>query len=431
MQDPATIELGRRDRLQAMYDQGMIMADIGTALGCTRQRVDQLLSEYGIPRAPQPERFFRSQVEPRRRELERLFLQCRDDGVVATSVGLPVNHVKRLIDQSIPDANLLRRRPRVAINRYGDDELIDSLRFASRSLPEPFSHAAYKEWSTWELMPNDSRARPGPQTACLRYGSWRKALAAAGLPANPTGGPTKTYDLNDGLNGIAAAWKDLGRFPSAQLYDEWHQRNLRYPSSATIRHSAGTWDQALLACWPLVHGRPLPGYGSPETSASDPLSDKVGVPYQPARMDIKIEYSDPFEIDPELLERALLVHGQILHSVATAVSDNGFEPLEPSEGDPLFDLAWVTRSGDYSVVEVKSATPTNLENQLRMGLAQLLKYGEQLRMRGLGVLLALVLEIAPVDPIWISLLDRLSILVTTPENLEILFSERQLGAESG
>jgi hypothetical protein len=99
----------------------------------------------------------------------------------------------------------------------------------------------------------------------------------------------------------------------------------------------------------------------------------------------------------------------------------GLEPLSPGAGDPKFDVAWRDSGGSLVVVEVKSATPTNLENQLRIGLGQVLRYGESLLARGERTRLALVTELAAVDPIWDSLLSRLEILSTTPEHLSVLF----------
>lgn len=66
-------------------------------------------------------------------------------------------------------------------------------------------------------------------------------------------------------------------------------------------------------------------------------------------------------------------HALIQNAVATAASAAGFEPWSPSGAGPTFDIAISADDGRLFGVEVKSATPENLELQLRIGLGQVLR----------------------------------------------------------
>lgn len=77
--------------------------------------------------------------------------------------------------------------------------------------------------------------------------------------------------------------------------------------------------------------------------------------------------------------------------------------------------------GSFVLVEVKSATPTNLEGQLRLGLGQLLRYGAILRTHGEKVRHILAVERAPADTVWNALLSELDVTLVTPATLDDTF----------
>lgn len=123
----------------------------------------------------------------------------------------------------------------------------------------------------------------------------------------------------------------------------------------------------------------------------------VGVPYLPPPAPSPTAHSDPFERDPDLVDRGLLAHHVTVERLARWVSSNGFDPRLPGLKDPQFDLAW--QDGPTIIVaEVKSITVTNEEKQLRLGLGQVLRYRHQLG--GSGVKAWLVPEREPSDPSW-------------------------------
>lgn len=80
-----------------------------------------------------------------------------------------------------------------------------------------------------------------------------------------------------------------------------------------------------------------------------------------------------FRFDPDAIDRGTNAHKKIQNQLADTVRERGWEPLSPSDSDPLFDVGWTTASAAW-IAEVKSLTPANEERQLRLGLGQVLSY---------------------------------------------------------
>jgi hypothetical protein len=148
---------------------------------------------------------------------------------------------------------------------------------------------------------------------------------------------------------------------------------------------------------------------------------------------------DPFEIDPEVIDRGLRAHTTLQNTIAERVREHHYEPLSPGTGDPNFDLAWKDEEGTITVVEVKSLTAQNQSGQLRLGLGQLLEYQYQLaQMHEQPVRAVLAVEQPPADPHWAPLCDELEVLLVHPDNLHRLFQhaprecrDRQIGPNDG
>lgn len=92
--------------------------------------------------------------------------------------------------------------------------------------------------------------------------------------------------------------------------------------------------------------------------------------------------------DWDAIDRSTAHHRELENATAVALSahlgaDNVIEPV-PGQ-DPLFDLGARLPDGRVLVVEVKSTTDVNLDQQLRLGLGQLLEYAACLEARGLEV----------------------------------------------
>ncbi|MEO3785162.1 hypothetical protein ABGB12_17660 [Actinocorallia sp. B10E7] len=80
---------------------------------------------------------------------------------------------------------------------------------------------------------------------------------------------------------------------------------------------------------------------------------------------------------------------------------------------PRFDAGW-THDDDVFVAEVKSLTGTSEEQQIRLGIGQILDYAHQLRSTHPDdrIRPVLVLEKQPTDPRWTSVADQSGILLT-------------------
>ena len=89
----------------------------------------------------------------------------------------------------------------------------------------------------------------------------------------------------------------------------------------------------------------------------------------------------------------------------------GIEPRSRRPHEPNFDLAWTT-DGAVFVAEIKSITEQNEEEQLRLGLGQVLRYRHRLDKLGhQHVLAVLVPEREPRDPSWRDLCDELGVIM--------------------
>lgn len=145
----------------------------------------------------------------------------------------------------------------------------------------------------------------------------------------------------------------------------------------------------------------------------------IGTTYRPANEELAVSSRDPFEVDPSLVERALKGHALAQNLLASHVSEIGATPLSPTAEGPNYDLAW--RLGDELwVAEVKSCTPANQENQLRLGLGQVLRYRSILsRKLGVPVRAVLMLESEPLDPEWPLLCGELGVDLRWPDALKV------------
>ncbi|MFZ5895561.1 MAG: hypothetical protein ACOY0T_31175 [Myxococcota bacterium] len=125
------------------------------------------------------------------------------------------------------------------------------------------------------------------------------------------------------------------------------------------------------------------------------------------------EARQPFDVDPDKVDRGNQAHASTQDALADFLRARGITPLAPQEGDPKFDLAWKT-GGVTFVAEVKSTTVANREQQLRLGLGQVLRYRYLLAAGGEEVRAVLVAEKEPTDSSWLGMCDDLGVVLTWP-----------------
>lgn len=152
----------------------------------------------------------------------------------------------------------------------------------------------------------------------------------------------------------------------------------------------------------------------PVGEQTQPPQVPVGCEYRPADDEITPAPGTAGTPDPDLVKRNLRAHRRLQNDLATAASAQGLSVLSPSAADPDFDLAWRTSAGVLTVCEVKSLTRVNEAHQLRMGIGQVLDYQHLLSNRAQTVRAVLWVEREPIDPRWIGLCQRHSILLAWP-----------------
>lgn len=173
---------------------------------------------------------------------------------------------------------------------------------------------------------------------------------------------------------------------------------------------------ALAALFPALHlALESAARGEARDRGAAPVNNEFGTTYVPVEVDSEAEPRDPFIVDPSVLERATAAHFTLQNCLADWLIEQKYQPLSPQADDPKFDLAW--RSSEHIfVAEVKSLNDSNQEQQLRLGLGQVLRYHHLLARRfGIGNIHAvLVVERAPRDLTWRDLCSSLGVTLVWP-----------------
>ncbi len=128
---------------------------------------------------------------------------------------------------------------------------------------------------------------------------------------------------------------------------------------------------------------------------------------------------EPFEVDPDQVDRALQSHARTQNALASWLRDRGIAPQSARRNDALFDLAWTVGDRRY-VAEVKSTTDANEERQLRLGLGQILRYRHLSLATHADVQAVLVSERSPRDLQWLELTDSVGVRLVWPGAFERL-----------
>jgi hypothetical protein len=153
-------------------------------------------------------------------------------------------------------------------------------------------------------------------------------------------------------------------------------------------------------------------------TAPQTTNPALGTPYRHAEVTEQPGSREPFSVDPALVERGLRGHAGTQNELATVLRNAGIEPRSSQPTEPNFDLAW-QHNGIIYVAEVKSITDANEEEQLRLGLGQVLRYRQRLTaLRSEGVVAVLVPERDPRDPSWRALCHELGVVLLCRNELE-------------
>jgi hypothetical protein len=240
----------RRALLLELYDQGLTHHEIAQRMGICADWVRQLLKRYKVPALTVWERRYQRAIAGRESEIVAAFMRLHSYRAVARQSGLRATHVQRLVESVVPEAGVLCRARRTSSQIYSDEELLDALRAAALDVSSPISIESYCLWA--QYAGGDQRW-PGSEAIKLRFGGWRRALAQADLPTNSRHGPEAGYRYDDIVAAVAAAWRELGSYPSVTRYDAWRAGRAQLPVAATARRFVKSWDDILVAAYPLVY----------------------------------------------------------------------------------------------------------------------------------------------------------------------------------
>ncbi|MCM3778813.1 hypothetical protein [Microbacterium hydrocarbonoxydans] len=354
--------------------------------------------------------------------IRETFYATRSESQVSAATGLSASAIRRFLDREIPDWTIVASVARDVRKRYSETEMLDSLRDASQGRTVPLTVTAYRGFVQSEPALADGRPRPGVQGMMLRFGSWNAAVRAAGLPANPHSGPAREFDALGAVAAVADCWRELGSPPSVRAYDVWQAGRPGSPSSATIRKLLSSWPSVQIRAWQIVHGVLLDqddqDIAIPKSETGPILESSVFLPeYKRANQGAVVSLPESYEVgEYNALERAVRSHARIQNRAASVGAEIGLNVHSPGAEGPAFDLAFSSQDGTLFVIEVKSATPENLELQARLGLGQVLIYAHALRRIHKRVVPILLTEL-PLNDDWAELMQSLEVGVASESSM--------------
>ncbi|MGW0547747.1 hypothetical protein [Streptomyces altiplanensis] len=118
-------------------------------------------------------------------------------------------------------------------------------------------------------------------------------------------------------------------------------------------------------------------------------------------------------LDLSRLDEATAVHEATVGALIAHLSHQGIEACTYASGAPEFDAGW-SRGEDIFVAEVKSLTGAREDQQIRLGVGQILDYAHQLRSACPSTVIhpVLVLEKRPSAARWTALTDSVGLRLT-------------------
>lgn len=175
--------------LLAQYRNGATLDDLGIQLGLSRERIRQIFVEYGLrnqARAVVRGRKKKCLARARRivaeADLDEL-IPLGTAGVMAERLGIAKRHIPVLTGRLNRERPGWRGRHVSSVaSRPDDSPYIDALRRAAKTMGQPLTKPMYDAWA-------DVHGYVTGQAMQVHFGSWNKALTAAGLQESP---PTRS-----------------------------------------------------------------------------------------------------------------------------------------------------------------------------------------------------------------------------------------------
>jgi len=173
----------------------------------------------------------------------------------------------------------------------------------------------------------------------------------------------------------------------------------------------------------LIHGFPAPCLelrrpprgSAPEVVPPQANRDVLGAPLQVRK--VGRHGVRELAVDLSTLDEATAAHERTVGALIKHLARQKIEVHTFARNSPQFDAGWATGK-EIFVAEVKSLTGTGQDQQIRLGIGQVLDYAHQLRsaLSGRSIQPVLVLEKKPADNRWGSLAKAVGIkLIWAPE----------------
>ncbi|MEV5126071.1 hypothetical protein AB0K49_25255 [Streptomyces decoyicus] len=123
--------------------------------------------------------------------------------------------------------------------------------------------------------------------------------------------------------------------------------------------------------------------------------------------------SGDLALDLKRLDEATAVHEATVGALIAHLSRQGIQACRPASGAPGFDAGWSRGEGIF-VAEVKSLTGAREDQQIRLGIGQILDYAHQLHGQHPSAVIrpVLVLEKHPSAVRWTALADSVGLRLT-------------------
>lgn len=226
------------------YMAGATLAQIGTELGVTRERVRQILEQQGVQR--------RSKSAIARSKTERIGAEFGSDIDAAfdatRSIAQVVDRFRGVVPAKTVRTLLSHRRHEQVFRvgttrgnqdkRFGDEDIAKAILDAERN--GCHSVASYSAWRN--SLPEGTV--PSVATITNRFGSWSSARRAAGASVvkTRTSRSCRVFsdeEIDDAVSRFVSAAKRMGIHPSARAYDEWSRAVGNTPLLSTVRARSG------------------------------------------------------------------------------------------------------------------------------------------------------------------------------------------------
>lgn len=243
-----------RDRaMYAFYAGGATLQEVGDRFGVSRERVRQVFRQRGwttrsIKDVAALQRAAEHALAPK---IIELYEQVDDVREIARRLDVSQTTVRDVIKAArrARPASESRRKHGNPQKVYSDEDLLMCLRTASQALGGVLTTSAYGEFIKGRFL-DDGRPWPTHQAVQLRFGSWRAALVAAGLRANPSSpiAGQRIFEVAHCVDAVRHVAREVGHAPSASEYERAARASSGgLPSLATVRHRCGGWLDALAA----------------------------------------------------------------------------------------------------------------------------------------------------------------------------------------